>query len=481
MSNANSWLDFAQRPREEGGLGLAKHQAAGVVGNLVNESGPDIPAWGPSGDNGTAWGSAQWRGDRLTGLQRHASENGLDYKTPEAQQAWMRREFDTTENRAYKALMAATTPEEAARAFDQHYERSDGATRDKRAASARQFYGGAPVDGPTAIDQAMGRTGSRMNSYADENAGGALRPQQAPGALNTMGYQPAQPTWLETLGQTLKDMAPGIAQDPDNKNALIKAAESGRKVAGAQGTWSTHIDPKTGLATQTHSLTGQMRQYQAQPPQPEKNKQAEAYEGATGKAFSEKNQKIQDDAVSSAAALSNIDTLRSALSNPEVYQGTGGDQIAALKKLGNSTLGMDFKGVADADVATSLINKLTQESRQLNGGMPGSLSDKDLAFLKSANAGLDKTPEANQRILDIYAKLHTRNIEMNKERLAYTQGGRQLDEGFNQRLSSKWAAENAADNAAFKAEQAASKASPAAAPSKAPQLPKGVKSIQLIQ
>jgi hypothetical protein len=268
MSNANSWLDFAQRSREEGGLGLQKHQAAGVVGNLVNESGPDIPAWGPTGDNGTAWGSAQWRGDRLTGLQAHARENGLDYKTPEAQQAWMRRELDTTENRAFRALQAATTPEEAARAFDQHYERSDGRTIGKREASARQFFGG---EGPTAIDQAMGRTpsGSPRMAYGQETPP-ALYPQQPQGALSYGGSPVAQPSWLETLGQTLKDVAPGIAQDPDNKNALIKAAESSRKVAG-QGTWSTHIDPKTGIATQTNSLNPlQRQQFQAQPPQVEK-------------------------------------------------------------------------------------------------------------------------------------------------------------------------------------------------------------------
>jgi len=63
--NTQSWLDFAMRPFDQGGLGLAKHQAAGLVGNLQQESGGGIPAWGPTGDNRTAWGSAQWRADRL--------------------------------------------------------------------------------------------------------------------------------------------------------------------------------------------------------------------------------------------------------------------------------------------------------------------------------------------------------------------------------------------------------------------------------
>jgi hypothetical protein len=216
-------------------------------------------------------------------------------------------------------------------------------------------------------------------------------------------------------------MAPGIAQDPEHAKALEASAAGTRRLAANTGKWSQHIDPKTGMGVMINDLTGQRQVFRAHDPQPD-NKQADAYNTGQGKAFSDLNQSIQAGAITSRAALGNIDTLRSALLNPEVYQGTGGESVQSLKKLGNSIFGMDFKGVADADVAASLINKMTQESRQLNGGMPGSLSDKDLAFLKAANPGLDKSPEANQRILDIYSKLHNRNIEMNNERIAYTQG-----------------------------------------------------------
>lgn len=121
MDNTTSWLNFAQLPVEQGGLGLQPHQAAGLVGNLVNESGAALPAWGPSGDNGTAWGTAQWRGDRLAALKAAYPDN---YQTPEAQQAFMRSEFLGPENSAYKALLAAKSPEEAAGAVNHLYERS---------------------------------------------------------------------------------------------------------------------------------------------------------------------------------------------------------------------------------------------------------------------------------------------------------------------------------------------------------------------
>lgn len=137
-----SWLNFAQQPVEQGGLGLAPHQAAGLVGNLVNESGRSLSPWGPTGDNGTAWGTAQWRGDRLNALKSMFPNN---YQTPEAQQAFMRSEMLGSENKAYKALLAAGSPEDAAAAVNHLYERSaDNSGR--REAAARQLmaqFGGA--------------------------------------------------------------------------------------------------------------------------------------------------------------------------------------------------------------------------------------------------------------------------------------------------------------------------------------------------
>jgi hypothetical protein len=151
--NTSSWYQFAQRPYDDGGLGLAPHQAAGVVGNLMQESGGGIPSWGPTGDNGTAWGAAQWRGDRFNGLKQFAKDNGLDYKSTEAQQGWMRHELTTTHSDAYDALRAATSPEDAATAFNRKYEISADRTGG-REATARAIFGGKPIPkagGPGAL------------------------------------------------------------------------------------------------------------------------------------------------------------------------------------------------------------------------------------------------------------------------------------------------------------------------------------------
>jgi hypothetical protein len=121
------------------------------------------------------------------------------------------------------------------------------------------------------------------------------------------------------------------------------------------------------------------------------------------------------------------------------------------------------------------------EGRALSGGMPGSLSDKDMLFLSQITAGLGNTPEANQRIIDVYKQLHQRRVELDNARQAYVDDTEAhplgLDNGFLKKINDKWAAENAAR---YKALTAAEKATPPSVKAAAPQYPKGVKSIQVI-
>lgn len=139
-SNGESWMKFAQAPRDQGGLGLTKAQASGVVGNLEHESGKNIAPHGVTGDRGTAHGAAQWRLGRFANLKAKSAEWGVDWRTTEAQQRFMRHELDTSESRAYAHLLAAKTPEQAADAFNRHYERSADPGAGRRS-SARRLFG----------------------------------------------------------------------------------------------------------------------------------------------------------------------------------------------------------------------------------------------------------------------------------------------------------------------------------------------------
>ena len=139
-----SWYDFARKPLDQGGLGLSAEQAAGKVANLQAESGKNIAPWGVTGDNGTAFGAAQWRGDRFNALQKYAADHGLDYRSTQAQQGFMRQEYLGPERKAYDALLAARTPQASATAVNRFYERSADNTGGREANALRLFnqFGG---------------------------------------------------------------------------------------------------------------------------------------------------------------------------------------------------------------------------------------------------------------------------------------------------------------------------------------------------
>lgn len=95
--------------------GYSKAQAAGIVGNLIAES--NLKPSGAVGDGGTAFGVAQWRGERLTRLKRFANANGKHWEDFETQLAFVDMELQNHETDAYKNLKNANTVDEATAAF----------------------------------------------------------------------------------------------------------------------------------------------------------------------------------------------------------------------------------------------------------------------------------------------------------------------------------------------------------------------------
>lgn len=105
-------------------LGYEPYQAAAIVGGLQQESGRSLdPA--ALGDQGTAFGVAQWRGPRLDALRSFAAARGADPADLGTQLAFVDHELRTSESRAGEALRASRSAEDAARAFIS-YERPAG-------------------------------------------------------------------------------------------------------------------------------------------------------------------------------------------------------------------------------------------------------------------------------------------------------------------------------------------------------------------
>jgi len=117
--------------------GFPDTSVAGIVGNLLVESGLNTNA---VGDGGKAYGIAQWRGSRLTDLRKKYPGPTNSYATLNSQLNWIIDELNDKESRAKIALSKTSSAEQAAEIFDSTYERSNGASREQRKLYAKDIY-----------------------------------------------------------------------------------------------------------------------------------------------------------------------------------------------------------------------------------------------------------------------------------------------------------------------------------------------------
>lgn len=156
-----SILDELARRREEAfnyfqSQGWSPEQAAGILGNLQQESNLRPNA---VGDNGTAFGIAQWRGPRRQGLETFAKGAGSDPGDFSTQLQFIQNELMGPESRAGQALKAAQSIPDAVKAFI-GFERPQGWSAANplaglgsadRLASAQSLLGGAQSMAPAAL------------------------------------------------------------------------------------------------------------------------------------------------------------------------------------------------------------------------------------------------------------------------------------------------------------------------------------------
>jgi len=110
--------------------GWTAEQTAGIVGNLQAESGADLKT-DAVGDGGKAYGIAQWHPPRQENF-RKAFGKDIRQSNFKEQLGFIQWELENTEKVAGQYLKSAKTAEEAAWLFDQYYERSSGAHRQRR-------------------------------------------------------------------------------------------------------------------------------------------------------------------------------------------------------------------------------------------------------------------------------------------------------------------------------------------------------------
>lgn len=148
--------------------GWTQAQAAGIVGNLVVESGLRTDA---IGDGGRAYGIAQWHPDRQA---RFKEVYGKDIRNSNFQEQleFVNWELNNSEKSAGDRLRNASDAGTAASIVDQYYERSAGIHREQRVANATAIAGGnyANLQGGGGGGSASGLLGSAMDI-----GGGAIK------------------------------------------------------------------------------------------------------------------------------------------------------------------------------------------------------------------------------------------------------------------------------------------------------------------
>lgn len=161
--------------------GLTKEQAAGIVGNLAQESGAGLD---PMANNGTHRGIAQWDANRWGQFEVWAKSKGLNVNTREAQLMWIMEEMRTgSGGLGIERFKKQTTAEGAAALFLSDFERSGekagSVGYENRMRNARQLASmdhkpagsgpnGKPLNGLTSASQAITqnfgfKTGEKLN------------------------------------------------------------------------------------------------------------------------------------------------------------------------------------------------------------------------------------------------------------------------------------------------------------------------------
>jgi hypothetical protein len=131
--------------------GYTREQAAGIVGNLMQESSLDPTK---VGDHGTSYGLAQWHNERKDALATFAKKEGKPIDDFDTQLAFVVKELKSggSEQAAGFAIKSAKTVGEATLAASNHYERpnKDAANNDGRIRNAQSALN-ASSEGPQAV------------------------------------------------------------------------------------------------------------------------------------------------------------------------------------------------------------------------------------------------------------------------------------------------------------------------------------------
>lgn len=126
--------------------------------------------------------------------------------------------------------------------------------------------------------------------------------------------------------------------------------------------------------------------------------------------------KVQDAGKAANDTIQNYDLIQKGLDSG-VTTGALGESELQLRKFGQY-LGIadaeDAKKIAGGELIQKISNKmaLLMRNPESGMGMPGSLSDKDLSFLRDSQVGLSTSAAGNKLSLEVFKRMENRKVDM---------------------------------------------------------------------
>lgn len=271
--------------------GMQPHQAAAIVGNLMQESGPGLNT-GAVGDGGNSFGMAQWNGPRMQALQAFAGERGTDPSDLQTQIDFLVHEMQGPESAAFEAIKSAPDLESATLAASDRFWRPGTPMNENRVNYAQDFYNSVSPDGQSVAQPVMVGSGGGGTLPAPAAAGPAQMAQADPsmqqilaavsspyygylnegqqGVVNALmqqalrgpeGMTPYQAAQLQLSRDKFDYEKTQGSKDTALESKIGALEESGldrnTAIGIAAGRYATSRDPITGQATIIDKATGQ--------------------------------------------------------------------------------------------------------------------------------------------------------------------------------------------------------------------------------
>lgn len=244
------------------------------------------------------------------------------------------------------------------------------------------------------------QSGSWMPFSSGVWAGQEMTPMQRLGfALTQVGDSPFKGVGqfgLEANEARLKDLSERRAA-----SAHAEAIRHNKAMEGVKATKKTALEQQleaAGYIPGTKEYQDAVKNYLSKAQTQIDMRQESKFDGKMGELLADDFIKTQQAAGESSQALANLKLLQGAIADPNVYSGTGGTTVQALKKGAQSLFGVPVKGVGSGELIQSLGTELALNNREK---LPGPMSNADREFLVEMGPSLAKTPEGNRLIIEV--------------------------------------------------------------------------------